>query len=168
MKKFTKKSLMLLISVALLLTFAVSGTVAYLVAGTEKVTNTFTPADVEITVTDTVEDYVKYRPTITNDGDIPVYVRVAVVAYWEKENQIVASWNEDLTSVLNSGWVKKDDGYYYYTQPVAAGGSAVLFERYEQPTPPVEGVHLEMTIIAQAVQTEPAQALTDANWAWTP
>lgn len=170
MKKFNKKSLVLLACVALLLTFTVSGTVAYLVAGPSSVTNTFTPSKVEITVDDTVESGTKKDVKINNNSSIPVYIRVAIVGNWVTEDgKIVGGWNDYKGIKLNTGWFyNSNDGYYYYTQAVEPTTKSVtMFDSYT-PTNVPEGTHLEMTIIAQAIQTEPASALTDANWGWTP
>lgn len=179
MKKFNKKSLVLLIAVALLLTISVSGTVAYLVAGTDELVNTFKPSKVEITVDDKIEDGTKKDVTIYNSSNIPVYIRVAVVANWcDEDGNIVAPWNDHtgLKRALDVDWVY-NEGYYYYTNSVQPSTASVNFFKptnaggsgYTAPTPaPVEGAHLEMTIIAQAIQTEPAQVLIDAHWDWDP
>ena len=66
MKKFHKKNLVLLASVAVLLTFAVSGTVAYLVDADGPVVNEFKPATVDITTTDKIENGAKKDVIISN------------------------------------------------------------------------------------------------------
>jgi len=179
MKNINKKSLVLLICAALLLTFTVSGTVAYLADVDDPVVNEFKPATVDITTEDKVENGAKKDVFIKNSSTIPVYIRVAVVANWYKDGQIVAPWVEDeaFTSVIAAGW-EKYSGYYYYTQAVQPNQTSVPFFQladgsnttvtYAPGDPPVEGAHLEMTIIAQAIQTEPADALNAAHWAWSP
>ncbi len=170
MKKFNKKSLVLLACVALLLTFTVSGTVAYLVAGPSSVTNTFTPSKVEITVDDTVESGTKKDVKINNNSSIPVYIRVAIVGNWvtnEEPHVIVGGWNDYTGISLRADW-EYINGYYYYKKAVDPSVKSIpMFDSYK-PTNVPDGTHLEMTIIAQAIQTEPASALTDANWGWTP
>ena len=161
MKKFTKKSLMLLVCVALLLTFTVSGTVAYLVAGTNEVTNTFGPAYVTVKVEDEVDGLVKKNVVITNTGNVDAYIRAAIVGYWCNEaGEIVAAWDPEQDGTFNNSlpgnnWTKSGD-YYYYTDPVAPGQPTpyALFDTYTVGTPPVEGAHLVMNILVQAVQAE--------------
>lgn len=181
MKKFNKKSLVLLVCAALLLTFTVSGTVAYLVDASGPVENQFKPATVDITTEDKIENGAKKDVFIKNGSTIPVYIRVAVIANWYNEaGEIVAPWNDHsgIQAVLAPGWIYKE-GYYYYTQAVQSDQASIPFFKlkdgsedttvsYTPGDPPVEGAHLEMTIIAQAIQTEPAEALTAAHWAWSP
>lgn len=173
MKKFNKKSLVLLIAVALLLTISVSGTVAYLVAGTDELVNTFKPSKVEITVDDKIEDGTKKDVTIYNSSNIPVYIRVAIVGNWvtnQEPHTIVGGWNDYDAIMLRDGWKYMSDGYFYYQHAVQPSTTElVMFDLYKPDDsiiPP--GAHLEMTIIAQAIQTEPAQVLTDAHWGWNP
>ena len=181
MKKFNKKALVLLVSAALLLTFAVSGTVAYLVDADGPVVNEFKPATVDITTTDKIENGAKKDVIISNKSTIPVYIRVAVIANWYKDGKIVAPWEADANfdAALGTGWTLLGDGYYYYTQAVQPDQTSVPFFKlvsgsttttvsYAPGNPPVEGAHLEMTIIAQAIQTEPAEALAAAKWVWSP
>lgn len=174
MKKFNKKALVLLVSAALLLTFAVSGTVAYLADATGAVVNEFKPAEVDITVTDEIAAGAKKNVVIGNSSTIPVYIRVAVVANWyNAKGEIVAPWNEATYGELpvTADWIKGSDGYYYYTKAVQPSEKSVNFfesGKSYTPSPAVADAHLEMTIIAQAIQTEPADALTAAHWAWSP
>ena len=81
MKRMNKtKTILALALVALLLTCAVGGTVAYLVTKTDAVTNTFTPGRVTVRVEDTVSGNVKKDVKITNTGNTSAYIRVAIVA----------------------------------------------------------------------------------------
>lgn len=174
MKNIKKKPLVLLICAALLLTFTVSGTVAYLVDASGPVENQFKPATVDITTEDKIENGAKKDVFIKNSSTIPVYIRVAVIANWyNKAGEIVAPWDEGTYGQLrvSTDWTKQKDGYYYYTKAVQPSEKSISFftanESYT-PTPSVADAHLEMTIIAQAIQTEPAEALTAAHWAWSP
>lgn len=162
MKKFNKKSLVLLICVALLLTVTVSGTVAYLVAGTSEVANTFAPTHVTVDITDNVSNGVKSNVTITNTSNIDAYIRAAIVGYWcNADDEIVAAWDPKDTAqgvfdgLPGTNW-KENGGYYYYTVPVEAGQEtgSKLFTTYTVGTPPVEGAHLVMNILVQAVQAD--------------
>lgn len=152
---FKKKAFLVLASVALLLTIAVSSTLAFLTDRTESVTNIFTPTNVDVTVTDTVDGGVKRNVVITNTGNIDAYIRAKVVANWRLNGEIVGGWTDDIT--YNTSKWTADNGFYYYADPVAPGAytPVALFNSYE-PTqnPPVAGAQLVMDIIVQAVQAD--------------
>ena len=159
MKMFHKKGLVLLVCVTLLLTITVSGTVAFLADNSGPVVNEFKPSNVTVDITDKVDGDVKKNVVVTNESNIPVYIRVAVIASWRNASgSIVAPWNHyDGLGVNTSLWTRGSDGYYYYNVPVAPGASVTLFTQYKQPSPPVgvgEDVHLEMDIITQAIQAD--------------
>lgn len=167
MKNMQKKSILLLILVMTVLAASIGGTVAYLATRTNDITNTFTPANVDITVTDEVESNTKKDVVITNDSNIPVYIRVAVVANWcNDDGEVVAPWNDyGNLDVKSDKWTYKE-GYYYYNEPVVAGSSVTLFKSYKAEDTP-EGAHLEMDIIAQGIQAEPTDAVK-AAWGFVP
>ena len=100
MKRFHKKSLVLLITVALLLTCTVSGTVAFLAVDSGPVTNTFTPVELDTKIIEN-DDFgstkTKKSIQIQNNGNIDAYVRVAVYGNWvikdeNNKEKIVAPW----------------------------------------------------------------------------
>lgn len=157
-----KKSILLVTMVALLLTFAVGGTVAYLFTQTKSITNTFTPTTPGVDVEDKVEGNVKKDVVVTNTSDFDAYIRVAVVANWCNENgEIVEAWNDyGSLGVSSSEWVRIDD-YYYHKAPVKAGDKVTLFTNYDAGKAPVDGAHLVMDIVAQCIQAKPTSAVTD-------
>ena len=155
------KSILALALVALLLTCAVGGTMAYLVTQTNAVTNTFTPGKVTVSVSDTVTGNEKKDVQVTNTGNTTAYIRVAVVANWVKDGKVVAPWNDYTNLNVLSTWDKGDDGYYYYMKPVAARDSVKLLNSYTAEGGP-EGAHLEMTIVAQGIQSEPTSVVAGA------
>lgn len=163
-RKFIKSSL-LLIAVVALLVAAVGGTVAYLVTNTLPVVNTFTPATVDTEVTDNISGNTKRDVQIKNSSNIPVYMRVAVVANWYKAGEVVAPWNNYVGLGVTSDWTLRD-GYYYYNGTVAAGAEVKLFDSYTASDGP-EGAHLEMDIISQVIQAEPTSAVEGA-WGFVP
>ena len=163
-RKFIKSSL-LLIAVVALLVAAVGGTVAYLVTNTLPVVNTFTPATVDTEVTDNISGNTKRDVQIKNSSNIPVYMRVAVVANWYKAGEVVAPWNNYVGLGVTSDWTLRD-GYYYYNGTVAAGAEVKLFDSYTATGGP-DGAHLEMDIISQVIQAEPTRAVEGA-WGFVP
>ena len=164
-RKFIKSSL-LLIAVAALLVAAVGGTVAYLVTNTSSVVNTFTPATVKTEVDDTVSGNIKKDVQIKNKSNIPVYMRVAVVANWYKDGKVVAPWSDYTGLPIGNNWQRGNDGYYYYKGTVAAGAEVKLFDSYTASDGP-EGAHLEMDIISQVIQAKPTSAVQGA-WGFVP
>lgn len=166
MKRISMKAILLLAMALVILTGTVCGTIAWIVTDTDPVANTFTPGEVEITVTEDFDGKTKQNIKVRNDGDTSVYVRVAVSANWYKDNKIVGTY--DFNSLtLQSGWTKVSD-YYYYTGKVEAGQStgtlfsAITEEKRE------DGAELVVDVLAQAVQAEPADAINDAGWEWQP
>lgn len=169
MKNMKKKPILALALIALLLIVTVSGTLAYLIASTGTVVNTFKPTQVSVTVTDDTEDKIKDNVVITNTSNIDVYIRAAIVGNWQNaDGFVVDAWNGDIPAV--NGWTKGSDGYYYYTQKVApkavlntANGNA-LFDSYTAlaPQPNLFGEtaeHLQLDILVQAIQAEPTTAV---------
>ena len=171
-----------LVALLVLLCCTVAGTLAYLVTNTDPVTNTFTPAHVSTAVDETFKNGVKSDVKIQNTGNIDAYIRVAVVANWANSAGDVyggaaptdkgANKDYDLTLKANNGWVKGADGYYYYIHPVAPKESTTaIFEDITQLTDdPAEGYGLQITILADGIQSEPGttvvsvwKSVTDVN-----
>lgn len=167
MKKISTKNVLLLTMLLAILTCAIGGTIAWITTSTDSIENTFGPSEVTVTVTDNVTGNVKNNVVITNTGNTDAYIRAAIVANWVKDNEIVAPWTDSVS--INSGWVKVGN-FYYYTSPVAPGNATgtALFTSYTAPEAPVGGAHLEMNILAQAIQSSPANAIQDAGWGWQP
>jgi len=183
MKNKKTRSILVLALAALLLTVAVSGTLAYLVDATQSVTNTFAPTYVSVEVEDeTAENFTKKNVKITNTSNIKAYIRAAIVANWQNDgNIVIAGWNDHGSITLGTGWVRngdgitKGDGYYYYTQPVEAKTVVPnnLFDTYtydgDIPTDVygTQADHLQMDILVQAIQAEPIDAVK-AAWGVEP
>lgn len=133
-------------------------------------TYTFTINEgVSVQVTDNIDGMVKDNVKIRNTGASKVYIRAAIVAGWYDDNGImVAAWDETsgtFTNKLGINWVKNGD-YYYYQNPVESGSytGSPLFGSYTAPSAPVDGAHLEMTILSQAVIWDEQKARVKAAW----
>lgn len=139
-------------------------------------TYTLTPKGPGIDIEDEVDGQIKTDVKITNKGNMPEYIRVAVVANWvDASGNVIASMTPDLGK-LGDNWVK-NGAYYYYTKEVNPGlqpGQATsatdtvdyLFEKYEVPTEAGKALgadHLEMSLAVQAIDT---QAKKDYKEAW--
>ena len=164
MKKFNKKSLALLIVAALLLTITVSGTVAYLVDSTERLVNTFEPTSVTTSTEETFDQQTKSSVVINNTGDIPVYIRVAVVGSWMKDGQVVDDWKPDFE--VGADWQQRD-GLYYYTKPIPANDKTTDLLGSSITATTQDGAVLTVRVISQAIQAEPTSAVQEA-WGFVP
>lgn len=169
MKRINKKVILLAVSLVLILSAAIGGTVAYLIDQTGSITNTFTPAKVTPEIDEKFENNVKNNVKITNTGDIPAYIRVKVVVTWKdaKDNIYGAApvLGTDYTwQIPGTDWVKGSDGFYYYTKPVPAGEKTSILLTDCKPVDgkAPAGYSLSVDIHAQAIQAEPTTAVTSA------
>lgn len=164
MKKFNMKSLVMLACVAMLLTFTVSGTVAFLAAGSDQVVNEFTPAKVTNEIDEGDFNHkTKDQIVIKNTSSIPVYIRVAVVGSWMKDNKVVDDWKPEFA--LGADWFEAD-GLYYYKYQVAAGGETSDLLGSDITATTEDGKVLNVTVLSQAIQAQPKAAVEDA-WGTT-
>lgn len=166
-----KKTTILAVSL-LAAVFAVSGiTLAFLTDSTEEIVNTFTPTSVPIDVVENFENNVKSNVKIQNDGDIPAYIRAAIVVNWvDGQGNVLGTppvegeGNDySLTLNLTEDWIKNDDGYYYWTSPVSAGEETgvLITECKALNEAPLDGYNLQVEILAQSVQSVPEEAIED-------
>ena len=156
----------LLLSLLLLVTMTIGGTVAYLVARSRPAENTFTPSHVSCEVTEKFDGAVKSEVNVENTGDTDAYIRVRLVTYRVNDK------NERIggTAIIppfepGDGWVEHG-GYYYYTLPVAPGkepeadliNSITLVGSYED----ADGGKQVIEVIAEAIQSAPDTAVENA------
>ena len=149
-----------LLALALILVCTVGGTVAYLVAHTDPVVNTFTPGEVSCQVEEKFEgNNVKTEAVVKNTGNVPAYIRVAVVANTVDENGDITGM-ADLSQVdwLNeANWTEGNDGFYYYKGVVQPGD---VTENLLKNGIPLTGI--QVTILASAIQSMPDDAVNEA------
>lgn len=156
MKTMKMKSVLLLALVAVLLLSAVGGTVAYLVTATGPVENVFTPPTYETDIEETFDgNGAKTSITVKNNGEVDVYVRVAIVGYFvdDETGNIVAQWKDSPTITTN--WTVAD-GFYYYNKIVKPGESTdnLLAKPIAVDTTSHPGAHLVVTVVHQSIQAE--------------
>ena len=168
-----KRSGILLAAVIVLLAGAVGGTWAFLVAQSEPVQNNFTYAHVSCTIKEKFDGTTKSDVQIQNTGDISAYIRARIVVTWKDANGNVSSTvpvkNTDYTIAFNENekdWTQQG-GYWYCNTAVAAGeDTPVLITTCEKKETAPEGYNLSVEILADAIQSEPASAVTEA-WGYT-
>ena len=163
----TKKPVAL-VALLVLLCCTVAGTLAYLVDSTDPVTNTFTPAHVSTAVDETFENGVKSDVKIQNTGDIPAYIRAAVIINWADANGNVygggtpAASTDDgksgdyIISFNTDDW--KQIGDYWYCETTTAPGALtkpliISCAKTSTATVP-DGYDLQVTILADGIQAD--------------
>lgn len=141
-------------------------TLAYVIDKTDPITNTFPTPNIGVDITGDV---------IKNTGDIPVYVRAAVVANWVMEDGSILATSpvEGTDYKINfntTDWVQGSDGFWYYkTQlgPYASANELMVkdnaqnIDKVTQLTT-MEGATLSVQIISSAIQATPADAVVNS------
>ena len=142
-----RRPLLLLASLVLLLALAVGGTVAWLNSSSGPVTNTMIPGQVPITINEKFENGTKSDVSVTNNGNIDAYIRVAIVANAVDDNGNIIAGTAPSYTVNETNW-QYLDGYYYYKGAVAPNGKTEeLFTG-----PPVDVRGGELNILAESIQ----------------
>ena len=166
-----KRSGILLAAVIVLLAGAVGGSWAFLVSQSESVQNNFTYAHVRCTIDEKFENGVKSDVKIQNTGDIPAYIRARIVVTWKDANGKVSAVpviNTDYTIAFNAtDWTQQGDYWYCKTAVDAGGETPVLIIKCEKKGNAPKDYDLSVEILADAIQSEPASAVTEA-WGNTP
>lgn len=160
----TKKPLILLVSLAVILLVGVVGTLALLKTQSGPVENTFVPGNVSVTVHEEKFDATtKEGVYIKNTGNVDAYIRAAIIPTWEDGNGNpvgVSASLDDLTISWGSSdkWEKGEDGFWYYISPVSAGnGTDILIDAATVKTDSVgynAGYQMNLQILAQGIQAD--------------
>lgn len=167
-----KRSLVLVVSVLALVLAVAGGTLAWLVANSGPVTNTFTPAQVSCKVKENFNGTYKKNVNVKNTSDIDAYLRVKLVTYRVNEDgQHIGGTAAIPGFTPGDGWVEHD-GFYYYTKPVAPntvpenpliGTSGITLSEYTD----VDGGKQVIEVMAEAIQSQPDDAVRQA-WGIVP
>lgn len=121
-KRRNNKTGTLFLSLLLVVTLAISGTLAYLVTKSDPVENKFTPSHVACQVTENFDGTTKSNVNVTNTGDTDAYIRVKLVSYRvNAQGQHIGGTAAVPSFTPGENWKLHTDGYYYYTLPVAPG-----------------------------------------------
>ena len=153
------RTAVLLIAVLLLITTAVGSTAAFLVTKTEPVVENFAYAQVSCQVTDTMG--------VKNTGTAQAYIRASYAVNWrDGEGKIAAAapkgYSCDLVKDPQGAWVEGGDGYFYYPDPVAPGGEAPSLLTCSVFYPENPKYTLSDEVVAEAIQSNPAEAAEEA------
>lgn len=170
MKRMKKKSLLLVAGIVLMLTIAIGGTIAYIVANTEPVVNTFTPGEVPITIHETFDGETKSDVYVTNDGNVPAYIRAKIIVTWKDAQGNVSGTpvqTSDYSITWGNGWTEEADGFYYYNASVEAGDPTTnLINSCTKKGTPPDGYDLSVEIIAESIQAEGMGGVSNAQQAF--
>lgn len=176
--KKADRAVLLLVSLVLVLSAAIGGTLGYL-TGQVSVTNTMQVGEFTTEIDEDTENGVKSNVKVQNTGDYDAYIRAVVVVTWQNtEGEVYPAApvaDEDYTIEYGDQW-SEHGGFYYYKGVVAAdestGNLIDSCEPVKEKAP--EGYDLNVEILASAIQAEPAQAVQDAwgmqyqdNGGWT-
>ena len=163
-----KKAILLSVLTIILAVAAIGATLAFIIVQTTPIENTFPPPNLSINIIEGND--------IQNDGDVPVYVRAAVVVNWvDGEGAILSEQptapnaeqniEGDYTLTIADGWVKGADGFYYHTAPLASQAQETLITTATQNTTKA-GYTLRVQVLASAIQTTPVDAVQN-SWGVT-
>lgn len=172
-----KKKLLVVAAVAVLLCVFGDSTLAYLITGTDPLTQVFHPAKVSHQLIQTVQAdangavVAKKDLQVKNNGEADIYVRATIVVKWVSENGTVTTISPiegtdyTIDFAADTPWTHhSEDGFWYYTEPVKPGEqTAYLFShcgRTQNPAP--LNCHLSIEVLTQAVQATPPEAVKDA------
>ena len=167
------RTVVLCMAIIMLIGAVVGSTVAYLITNTGPVENQFTYAGVSCEVKEDFNGSTKKNVQITNTGNTDAYIRATYVVNWlDSTGSIVASVPEGYSYTLTENpdrkWTEGTDGYFYYLTPVAPDEStpgSLLTCKVTSPKNPE--YRLSVEILATAIQSTPANAVTEA-WGVTP
>ena len=158
--RYSKKGVIMLLSLVLVAALVAGGTLAYLFTNTNPVVNEFTPASVDCAVTEEFDGTVKKNVNVTNTGETDAYIRVKLLSYRvNAEGKRIGGIAEVPEFTPGTGWVKHTDGFYYYTSPVASkaepasdliGENGIELTAYDD----VDGGYQVVEVIAEAIQAE--------------
>lgn len=171
-------------ALALATAVTVGGTLAWLTAHTDSVTNTFTMGNVDPDVEESFDPDAgtKSEIKVTNNGSVEAYVRVALVFSW-RNGAVAGQYNDgeqpggdivagtpmegqdyEMSENLGEGWVLGSDGYYYYTKPVAPKGGKTETSLCTITVLPgsekAAEYNLDVQVLADSIQAAPETAVT--------
>lgn len=141
-----KKQFALALSVIVLVLGMVGGSLAWLVDTSDEVENNFDYGEVTCSATCT---------TVTNTGNVPAYIRIAVIPEISSGNDLPG--NSGMLTVSGTSW-EKNGNYYIYTQPVQPGATVNFAVDGNSP----------YNVLAEAIQAEPDGRPAKEAWGYNP
>lgn len=159
------KTIILVCLLTVLIVASVATTIAYIMARTPSLENTFEPSRVACEVVESFDGTTKTDVAVKNTGNISAYLRAMVIVNWVSEQdgavypQVPMASTDYMISFGSSQWKIGADGFYYYTVSVAPEeiSEDLIASLTDLGTAP-EGYRLSVQLIATAVQSTPKTA----------
>ena len=166
------KPFLIAFCVCILACAAVSGSLAWLISTPGPVVNEFTPGEVTIQVDETFNGTTKQNVRIKNTGDVPAYIRVALVPAWvDDEGNIAAkpaslelkddcniAWGKDGNG-YEADWFIGSDGFYYCKTVINPGDYTPILIKSCTVKDGEHEYDFELQVIASAVQSLPTSTV---------
>lgn len=182
MEKRKSLILLLIVAVAIVSALLIPAAVALMLRKSPNFNNSFIPAQVSCAVDETFDGNKKTSVKVDNTSNIPVYIRLRVVTYWQdSKGNVVARDSEPLKfgtdwKYDDTNWLyDADDQTFYCKKPVGVGGETAELLKLQdtfqgiQLTPKTEtynGVDFVyypvMEFVAEAIQSQPGKAVTES------
>lgn len=174
------KKVVLLAAFVVIMTSIVAGTMAFLIARSEKVMNTFTVPESGLDIQETFDGGSKKNVYFANGSEYPVFMRAKYVAYLKDGDGNISPMTPKFATknINTTDWsLNTSDGYYYYNKIVAANDNApqttddVTSNFIIEITPDYNdvptGYYLVVDVIVETVQASPTTAAQEL-WGFTP
>lgn len=167
-RKMHKRSLSVILCIALILVIAVGGTIAYIVTKTDSIQNEFETSfiDSEVIVSGN-------QISVKNIGDVNGFIRAAIVVYWENDRgqiRAVAPSETEYTLEIDATSWKQDqttDFYYYEAKVAPQDQTEPLVTAITIHAPEDDGYELRVEVVAEAIQAEGmGEGIDTAQEAW--
>ena len=168
------KPFLIAFCVCILACAAISGSLAWLTSTPEQVVNSFTPGVVTIQVDEKFDSTTKSDVSIKNTGNVPAYIRVALVPAWVDDKGNIAAkpaslkldcditWGEDGNG-YEADWFIGSDGFYYCKTVIEPGASTPILIKSCTVKGEEHEYDFELQVIASAVQSLPTTTV-EAVW----
>lgn len=173
------KPFLIAFCVCILACAAVSGSLAWLISAPGPVVNEFIPGEVTIQVDETFNGTTKQNVRIKNTGDVPAYIRVALVPAWVDDEGNIAAKPASLEQLDNdcnitwgnngngyeADWFKGSDGFYYCKTVINPGDYTPILIKSCTVNGGEHKYDFELQVIASAVQSLPTSTVGEV---WPP
>lgn len=166
----SKRNLIIVLLLFMVVISTISYSLAFLTWSNDPLINLFTKPNVDIEIEEDFDDEIKKDVVIRNDGNVDIYVRVALMPAWVLyDDDGVAEYlgyavDEVNLTTLN-GWIRIGD-YYYYTTPLAPGASTTKLVGSDGLMAPINRPHKDanykVDVISSSIQANPTKAVSDA------
>lgn len=169
-KKYGLISKKMFIQITILLGICVvSATSAYLIIQ-NSISNEFIVGTVKAEIIENFDkkNKIKEEVCIKNTGNIPAYIRAAIVILWQDtEGRILETKPEkDLDYSIkfstSENWILGNDGYYYYKRSIDENKCTDILIQECSQLKQYEDRILTVSIAAQAMQAQPNKAVSEA------